>query len=199
MEGKTKTARIGQKSTFLSFFVVFFLLKIQDIRKSKTPISERGSHKKFLVKCLPFFKLAPICKPFYNRSVNPKAFKYTIITLKLKIYFSWKSWKYNFVCKLLLHFPHTLQQFFLHKTHFLTGPGAGSCLLPSNRTSSGMAKLGPGLGTLLWAFINATWTTARRKDFWSPFGFVHNWCNRQQYTNPRLSAFRSSSSTTFCH
>ena len=24
--------------------------------------------------------------------------------------------------------------------------------------------------------------------FWSPFGFVHNWCNRQQYTNPRLSA-----------
>ena len=25
--------------------------------------------------------------------------------------------------------------------------------------------------------------------FWSPFGFVHNWCNRQQYTNPRLSAF----------
>ena len=52
-----------------------------------------------------------------------------------------------------------------------------------------MVKLGPGLGTLLWAFINATWTTARRKDFWSPFGFVHNWCNCQQYIYPRLSAF----------
>ena len=57
-------------------------------------------------------------------------------------------------------------------------------------TSSGMAKLGPGLGTLLWTFINATWTTAQRKDFWSPFGFVHNWCNnRQQCTIPRLSVF----------
>ena len=52
-----------------------------------------------------------------------------------------------------------------------------------------MAKLGPGLGTLLWVFINVTWTTARRKDFWSRSGFVHNWCNRQQYTNPRLTAF----------
>ena len=52
-----------------------------------------------------------------------------------------------------------------------------------------MAKLGLGLRTLLWAFINATWTTARRKDFWSPFGFVQNWCNCQQYTNPRLSTF----------
>ena len=52
-----------------------------------------------------------------------------------------------------------------------------------------MAKLGPGLGTLLWAFINATWTTARRKDFWSLFGYAHNWCSRQKYENPRLSAF----------
>ena len=52
-----------------------------------------------------------------------------------------------------------------------------------------MAKLGLGLGTLLWAFINATWTTARRKDFWSPLGFVHNCYNRQQYTNPGLSVF----------
>ena len=52
-----------------------------------------------------------------------------------------------------------------------------------------MAKLGPGLATLLLAFINATWTAARWKDFWSHFGFVHNWCNRQQYTNPRSSAF----------
>ena len=33
--------------------------------------------------------------------------------------------------------------------------------------------------------LNYSW----QKDFWSPFDFVHNWCNRQQYTNPRLSAF----------
>ena len=59
----------------------------------------------------------------------------------------------------------------------------------SNRTSSVMAKLGPGLGTLLWAFINSTWTKPWQKDFWSPFGFVHSWCNHQKYTNPRLSAF----------
>ena len=52
-----------------------------------------------------------------------------------------------------------------------------------------MAKLGPGLGTLLWAFINSTWTKPWQKDFWSPFDFVHNWCNHQKYTNPRLSAF----------
>ena len=40
MEGKTKTARIDQKSTFFYFFV--FLKKIRDLRKSKTPIFERG-------------------------------------------------------------------------------------------------------------------------------------------------------------
>ena len=46
MEGETKTARIDQKSTFFYFFV--FFLKIQDTRKSKTPIFERGLYKKFL-------------------------------------------------------------------------------------------------------------------------------------------------------
>ena len=122
-KAKQKQRELAKNQLFF-ISLLFFFLKIQDIRKSKTPIFERGSHKKFLVKCLPFFKLAPICKPFYNRSVNSKAFKYTIITLKLKIYFSWKSWKHNFVCKLFLHFSHTFWEFFLHKTHFLTGPGA---------------------------------------------------------------------------
>ena len=46
MEGKTKTARIDQKPTF--FISLFFFLKIQDIRKSKTPIFERKSQKTFL-------------------------------------------------------------------------------------------------------------------------------------------------------
>ena len=35
MEDETKTGRIDQKSTFFYFFD--FFLKIQDIRKSKTP------------------------------------------------------------------------------------------------------------------------------------------------------------------
>ena len=41
MEGKTKTARIDQKSTFL--FLCSFFLKIQDIRKPKTPLKFFGS------------------------------------------------------------------------------------------------------------------------------------------------------------
>ena len=40
MEGETKTARIDQKLTF--FISLFFFLKIQDIRKPKAPIFERG-------------------------------------------------------------------------------------------------------------------------------------------------------------
>ena len=40
MESEIKTARIDQKSNF--FIYLFFFLKIQDIRKLKTPIFERG-------------------------------------------------------------------------------------------------------------------------------------------------------------
>ena len=57
MEGEIKTARIDQKSTFFYFFV--FFLKIQDIRKSKTPIFESGSHKMFLGQVLPIFQTSP--------------------------------------------------------------------------------------------------------------------------------------------
>ena len=52
MEGETKTARIVQNSTF-------FFLKIQDIKKSKTPIFERGSHKNFLDQVLTIFQTSP--------------------------------------------------------------------------------------------------------------------------------------------
>ena len=41
MGGETKTAKIDQKSTFFYLFV-FFLLKMQGIRKSKTPNFEKG-------------------------------------------------------------------------------------------------------------------------------------------------------------
>ena len=115
-----------------------------------------------------------ICKPFYNQSVNSKAFKYTIIILKSKIY--------------LLHFSHILRVMLAQDT-FSHWSWCWVMSFAIKPTSSGMAKLEPGLGTLLWAFINATWTTAQRKDFWSPFGFLHNWGNRQQYTIPRLSIF----------
>ena len=52
MEGETKTPRIDQKS----FFFLCFLLKIQDIRKSKRPIFEKRSHKNFLGQLLTIFQ-----------------------------------------------------------------------------------------------------------------------------------------------
>ena len=127
-----------------------------------------------------------MCKPFYNQSVNSKAFKHTIITLKFKIYFSWKSWKHNFVCKLLLHFSHTAtallaQDTFSHwswwwvmsfdvKLYFIWNHETWTCS-----------------GNFIVRFYQRN--SAQQKDFWSPFGFVHNWCNCQRYTNPRLSTF----------
>ena len=106
----------------------FFIFELQNVISDTLWIAKRHylyALVNSMVKNEFFLLNSAICKPFYNQSVNSKAFKYTIITLKSKIYFSWKSWKHNFVCKLLLHFSHTLRQFFLHKTHFLTGPGAG--------------------------------------------------------------------------
>ena len=57
MEGETKTVRIDQKSTFL--LSLCFFLKIQDKRKSKTPIFERGYHKSFSVQVLTIFQTGP--------------------------------------------------------------------------------------------------------------------------------------------
>ena len=57
MEGETKTTRIDQKSTFL--FLWGYFLKIQDIRKSETPIFERGSHKNVLGQVLTIFQTSP--------------------------------------------------------------------------------------------------------------------------------------------
>ena len=55
MEGETKTARIEQllKINF-SFISLFFFLKIQDIRKPKTPSFERGYHKNVLGQAIPY-------------------------------------------------------------------------------------------------------------------------------------------------
>ena len=52
MECETKTARIDQKSIFFS---LFFFLKVQVIRKSKTPVIERESDKKCLGQVLTMF------------------------------------------------------------------------------------------------------------------------------------------------
>ena len=54
MEGETKTARIDKKPTF--FIFLFFFLKIQNIRKSKTLIFERRYHKTFLGQMLTIFQ-----------------------------------------------------------------------------------------------------------------------------------------------
>ena len=67
MEGETKTARIDQKSTFFYFFV--FFLKIQDTRKSKTPIFERRSHKFFLGQVLTIFQTSPSTELISRESV----------------------------------------------------------------------------------------------------------------------------------
>ena len=55
MEGETKTARTDEKSTFYFISLIFFL-KIQDIRKSKTPIFERGEHKNILGQVFTIFQ-----------------------------------------------------------------------------------------------------------------------------------------------
>ena len=57
MEGKTKTAIIDQKSNF--FLFLCFFLKIQDIRKSKTPILKRGWHKNVLGQVLTILQTGP--------------------------------------------------------------------------------------------------------------------------------------------
>ena len=68
MEGETKTPRINQKSTFFSFFV-FFFLKIQYTRKSKTPIFEKRSHKFFLGQVLTIFQTSPSTELISRESV----------------------------------------------------------------------------------------------------------------------------------
>ena len=73
MEGKTKTARIDQKLTF--FYVFVFFLKVQDIRRSKTPIFERKSHKFFFGQVLTIFQTSRgdnlITQPFCFKSASP--------------------------------------------------------------------------------------------------------------------------------
>ena len=66
MKGEIKPARIDQKSTFFCFFDIF--LKIQDIRKSKTPIFERRSHKNFLGQVLTIFQTSPIISVTVHKS-----------------------------------------------------------------------------------------------------------------------------------
>ena len=56
MECETKTARIDQKSIFFS---LFFFLKVQVIRKLKTPVIERESDKKCLGQVLTMFHTSP--------------------------------------------------------------------------------------------------------------------------------------------
>ena len=57
MGSEMKIARIDQKTTFC-FFLCFFFLKIQDIRKSKIPIFEKGLHQLFLDQVLTIFQTA---------------------------------------------------------------------------------------------------------------------------------------------
>ena len=56
MEGETKTPRTDDQESTFFVFLWFFFLKIQNIRKSKTPIYEKGSHKNFLDQVLTIFQ-----------------------------------------------------------------------------------------------------------------------------------------------
>ena len=62
MEGQTKAATINQKSTF-SLFLCFFFLKVQDIRKAKTPNFERRSHNYLGGQVLTIFQTSPSVEP----------------------------------------------------------------------------------------------------------------------------------------
>ena len=59
MEGETKTPRTDDQESTFFVFLWFFFLKIQNIRKSKTPIYEKGSHKNFLDQVLTIFQTSP--------------------------------------------------------------------------------------------------------------------------------------------
>ena len=56
-KAKQKQRELTKNQHFFYFFV--FFLKIQDIRKSKTPIFEKGSHKNFLDQVLTIFQTSP--------------------------------------------------------------------------------------------------------------------------------------------
>ena len=74
-EGKTKTARINQKTNFLIF--LFFFLKIQDLRKPKTSSFERGEHKNFLGQVLTIFQISPqlLSKEKHFKLINDKIYE----------------------------------------------------------------------------------------------------------------------------
>ena len=57
-KAKQKQRELTKNQHFFYFFV--FFLKIQDIRKSKTPIFERGYHKNFWGQVLTIFQTGPI-------------------------------------------------------------------------------------------------------------------------------------------
>ena len=56
-KAKHKQQKLTKKSTF--FISLLFFLNIQDIRKSKTPILEKESHKNFLGQMLTIFQTRP--------------------------------------------------------------------------------------------------------------------------------------------
>ena len=67
-KAKQKQRELTKNQHFFYFFV--FFLKIQDIRKSKTPIFEKGSHKIFLGPVLTIFQTSPL-KRFQEVQIRP--------------------------------------------------------------------------------------------------------------------------------
>ena len=77
-KGKQKQRELTKNQLF---FISLFFLKIQDIRKSKTPVFERGERKKFLGQVLTIFQAGPgqrgdaIYSLLSSSSTRPETFR----------------------------------------------------------------------------------------------------------------------------
>ena len=77
-KGKQKQRELTKNQLF---FISLFFLKIQDIRKSKTPVFERGERKNFLGQVLTIFQAGPgqrgdaIYSLLSSSSTRPETFR----------------------------------------------------------------------------------------------------------------------------
>ena len=80
-KAKQKQRELTKNQLFCYFFV--FFLKIQDKRKSKTPIFERGQHKNFLNQVWTIFQTGPNMNVLENIKIKIKIHIFVKIKLKL--------------------------------------------------------------------------------------------------------------------
>ena len=86
--GTSNVCLLAKFADSLLFVVLLYIQSFKTIEFWEIAVSIRSTLVNSVVKNDFFLLNSAICKPFYNQSVNSKAFKYTIIILKSKIYFS---------------------------------------------------------------------------------------------------------------